>query len=823
MRGTGDARWWSVAALGLLAALGCGPGPSEAYVIDTSPLDDLAASPYTGWTRAHYEAVFGRLCAGFVAHRSPGGGRVVLPNPGGWAEVEGVSRMMFALGAWLADPNNPDVIEVDGQEIDVVALSRQTLVALSGAEGRERWPSLRPEYFQGNVEAAYVAQFVVQTEARVWAVMPLEEREALMGWLVEADAEQEYYTNNWSLFPVMRNVARRHLGYPVDVASTDAYLDRIEHDYVGDGWYGDGPSRNLDWYNSFVLQPELTFWAMVEGHRDPARAERIVQRLRAYLHHLPYMFAADGRAVAFGRSLVYRTAVVAPLPLALQAGVSPLSPGLARRLVSGNLAHHMGGDPASTDAMIDDDDVITIGYLGSRPSIREGYISAGSPYFATRALQVLALPRDHEFWTAPEEPLPADLGAFEHVMPAPALTTFSRGGDEPVTLWNGGNQSTEATYAKLDYSSHFPFQRVSVDGSSAYDAALAATPDGATFWLRGPAFEAMVAPGLVLSRSAFEGNEAIASQAGVSVGDVLVRVGCVDPGVTTDDRGLRLFEGAHPVALDPVQAPDPEAPPTGRRVEPEVVRRSGGAELWEYARSSTGGVMIAALWGYDMTIPAHAFKGRIDLNLVHAQAVQPAVATRVAATGPQCVASLQLARVAAFDPAEVRARVREVVVDEAARTFRVGLEGGADGGGPVDVWVSLATWVEPGPVEVAGFRFEGPLRYARVEDGGRRVAAAGVTAIVDAAGSVVFEAEPGGMPATLSIDLDAGRITTDAPGRFGIEPLSVEGLAVDGTWIDRTAEVTIDARGLGLPAAVLEAHARAQALTMGTFAVELPP
>ncbi len=215
--------------------------------------------------------------------------------------------------------------------------------------------------------------------------------------------------------------------------------------------------------------------------------------------------------------------------------------------------------------------------------------------------------------------------------------------------------------------------------------------------------------------------------------------------------------------------------------------------------------------------------GRTDLNLVHAQAVQPAVATRVAATGPQCVASLQLARVAAFDPAEVRARVREVVVDEAARTFRVGLEGGADGGGPVDVWVSLATWVEPGPVEVAGFRFEGPLRYARVEDGGRRVAAAGVTAIVDAAGSVVFEAEPGGMPATLSIDLDAGRITTDAPGRFGIEPLSVEGLAVDGTWIDRTAEVTIDARGLGLPAAVLEAHARAQALTMGTFAVELPP
>jgi len=805
-----------------LAGAACGPGGSNAYPIDPSPALDWEASPYTGWTRAHYEAVFGRLCAGFVAHRTEGGARVMLPNPGGWAEIEGVSRMMLAIGPWLSNPENAEVIEVDGQEIDLAELSRQTLVALSDPEGDERWPALQPDYFQGNVEAAYVAQFVVQTEDRVWWRMSTEERQQLMDWLEAADAEQEVYTNNWNLFPVMRNVARLHYGYPVDVTSTDAYLDRIEQEYVGDGWYGDGATHNLDWYNSFVLQPEMMFWALHEGHRDRERAERIVTRLRAYLHHLPYLFDAQGRAVAFGRSLTYRTAILAPLALALQADVSPLSPGQARRLISGNLSYHMRGDPASTDAMIRDDDVVTIGYLDERPSVRDSYISSGSPYFATRVLQVLALPRDHDFWMAREAPLPAEQGAFEHVMPAPALTTFTRGDGEPVVLWNGGNQATGSTYAKLDYSSHFPFQRVAVDGSTAYDAALAATPDGSTFWLRGPAFEAIVAPGLVLNRSAFEGNEAIASRAGVNVGDVLLRLGCVDPGVTTDDRGLRLFEGAHPVALDPVVLPDPDEPPTGARRPVEIVRRSGGEALWEYARSSTGSVMIAALWGYDMTIPAHAFKGHTELNLVHEQSVQPAIATRVPSQGPQCVASLQLARVERFDPAEVRARVREVVVDEDARTFRLGLDEGADGGGTVDVWVSLATWVEPGGVELVGFQLEGPVRYARVERGGRRVVAAGATAIRDPDGIVTFEVEPGGGPATVSVDLDAGRITTDVPGRFGgLEAIAIAGLDVDGGWTDRTDEVVLDGDGLWLPAEVLEAHTTAQALTMGTFRVEL--
>ena len=73
--------------------------------------DDRERSPYTGWTRAHYEAVFGRMLLGFVEHRSADGARTRyvggerLP-----ATMEGAMRMLPAFEAWLACPCNPDRI-----------------------------------------------------------------------------------------------------------------------------------------------------------------------------------------------------------------------------------------------------------------------------------------------------------------------------------------------------------------------------------------------------------------------------------------------------------------------------------------------------------------------------------------------------------------------------------------------------------------------------------------------------------------------------------------------------------------------------------------
>jgi hypothetical protein len=788
-----------------VALFGCAPPQGDAYVIDLDPEADFEASPYTGWTRAHYEAVFGRLVHGYANHLSPRKGRAVLPGlEGGWTQVEGVSRMMPAIGAWLSNPENPSVIEVEGQRIDLVELSLQTLHTIQNPDDSERWPALRDVWFQGNVEAAYVAQFLVNTRGRVWDRLSEEDRGRLSRWLTAANAEEEVYSNNWNLFPVMRNVARNQLGLDSDDTSTDAYLDKIDDLYEGDGFYGDGVRPNFDYYQSFVFHPELLHWAWWEGDRDPTRKERIVKRSQAYLHHLPYFFSSTGAAIPFGRSLSYRTAVTAPIAVAVQAGFSPHDPGLDRRMISGNLSFHLGGDTTSTKYMISDENVVTIGYLGETLRVREGYISTGSPYFGTRALQVLALPRDHEFWTATEEPLPADTASFDHVVPAPSFALFGNGPTEPTNLWNGGNHSEVPTYSKLNYSSHFTFSRVQADGQDAYDSALSASPDGDTFWARGPSFDSAVGHGFVYNRSAFDTHGALASQAGVSFGDVLVRASCVDPGVVEGKGPIRLFEGGHPVKVDSVDEEDPESVP--------YTRVSGGDSLWEYVESSTGHVMIAALYGFDMTVPAHAFKGDDGLNLVHRRSIQPAVATRNPNAQAHCVASLHVSRLAPFDPALERKRLTYLSFNEALRRFSFTIDD------EVRAMVSLAVWPDPVVVSVGGHLFEGPVRYARVNSGGERMAATGATEISDDA-ALHFVSSAG--PATVLIDRVEGRIETSAPGYFGApNVVHVWGLEVGGAWADITGEVMNDGDGLTISPDVWARFATDQELTLATFFFE---
>ena len=65
--------------------------------------------------------------------------------------------------------------------------------------------------------------------------------------------------------------------------------------------------------------------------------------------------------------------------------------------------------------------LLNIGYLGKNQSLAENYIVPGDPYFAMHGLCCLLLPENHPFWTAKEEPMPADIAggkvAVEGVFP----------------------------------------------------------------------------------------------------------------------------------------------------------------------------------------------------------------------------------------------------------------------------------------------------------------------------------------------------------------------------------------------------------------------
>jgi hypothetical protein len=66
----------------------------------------------------------------------------------------------------------------------------------------------------------------------------------------------------------------------------------------------------------------------------------------------------------------------------------------------------------------------------------EPYCAPGSPYWAAKAFAPLLLPRDHDFWTAPEQPLPSEQGDYARAIPAATWVVRATGGE--VELYNAG-------------------------------------------------------------------------------------------------------------------------------------------------------------------------------------------------------------------------------------------------------------------------------------------------------------------------------------------------------------------------------------------------
>src|SRR5690606_21553440 len=117
------------------------------------------------------------------------------------------------------------------------------------------------------------------------------EQARIMRWLEPA---KEPLAANWLAFQIARNSARGALGCSVPHDALREQLDRLERDYAGDGFYRDGHIHRVDWYNAFVIHPELSFWRSTLAHADlepieRARVDRVARRTQAFLGHLPHL------------------------------------------------------------------------------------------------------------------------------------------------------------------------------------------------------------------------------------------------------------------------------------------------------------------------------------------------------------------------------------------------------------------------------------------------------------------------------------------------------------------------------------------------------
>ena len=119
-------------------------------------------------------------------------------------------------------------------------------------------------------------------------------------------------------------------------------LRALDGMYSGsEGWYNDDkPHSAFDYYNSWVFASHFLYWNALVGSRFPDWAKRFADRLRLYLETSPLFFGANGSHVLYGRSLIYRWAVLTPLVLAYWQKLWPHDEATLHRIVRGNLQFH---------------------------------------------------------------------------------------------------------------------------------------------------------------------------------------------------------------------------------------------------------------------------------------------------------------------------------------------------------------------------------------------------------------------------------------------------------------------------------------------------
>ncbi|MER6490578.1 DUF2264 domain-containing protein [Streptomyces griseorubiginosus] len=398
------------------------------------PPEDRTLSPYTGYTRAHWEAAADSLLAAVEPYATED--RALYHFPGdrqSWTGrlsdgLEGYART-FLLAA----------LRPDG-----TTLQRYAEGLAAGVSGV--WPRVEDRR-QPLVEAASIAFALRLTRESLWDRLDDGVRQRAAAWLGDA-LTAEAWPCNWELFPVTVAGFLESVGYEPEACrkAIDRGLTRIEQWYVGDGWYTDGDGRKFDYYNGWAmhLYPVLHAWL--------ARDERLLDlyggRLSRHLQDYARLFGADGAPMHQGRSLTYRFATTAPLWLGALTDHTPLPPGETRRLASGALKYFLDR------GAVDSHGLLTLGWHGPDPAVLQGYSGPASPYWASKGFLGLLLPADHEVWTAVEEPAPSERADTLTPLAAPNWLLQSTVSDGVVRLHNHGSEDVryDPYYTRLAYS-----------------------------------------------------------------------------------------------------------------------------------------------------------------------------------------------------------------------------------------------------------------------------------------------------------------------------------------------------------------------------------
>lgn len=461
--------------------------------VDVNSFDPVRFNPLSGnplRNRADVEKALRDLFAPLLPHFSSGGARVRLDGAAAHFDRAAADLEGFARPLWGLVP-----LAAGGGTFAHWDLYRRGLANGTDPGHPEYWGPVNGTD-QRMVELAAIGLAMRMVPQHIWEPLDATAKANISTYLLDA-RQHAYANNNWKFFRVLVDLGLEQCGVEFDRALTTEYLDELDGFYLGEGWYRDGIVRRIDHYIPFAMHFYGLLYARL-SRNDDARSERLVERARLFAGDIQHWFDDEGGALAFGRSLAYRFACGGIWGALAYAGVEALSWGQ----IKGHYLRHLRW--WSRLPIADRDGILSVGYGYPNLFMSESYNSAGSPYWAFKAFLPLALPDDHPFWAAEEEPAAFDTAPipFRH----PGMVMMHTPGN--VVALSTGQQNWEMRagaekYAKFAYSSRYAFSvEVHERGynQGVFDGMLALSDDNRHYRVREENAVARIAGDVLFSR-----------------------------------------------------------------------------------------------------------------------------------------------------------------------------------------------------------------------------------------------------------------------------------------------------------------------------------
>ena len=382
-----------------------------------------------------YELLFRYFAAGAWRHADEHGSRLYYR---GYAHrlgrrisgLEGFARTAPLLAAWLHSGRDRVVTLADRSKIDLSDFLRRAFLAGTDENGPGFWGTIT-DGDQRIIEAADIARAIWLSRATIWNELSAREQEQVGQWLAKATGVRVSSRNNWLLCPVVTGAILEALGVPARFR-TD-YYEEFKHGCAREsGWFSDGPTGPIDFYNSWGISYELFWLRLVRPRFD---SQFIDYSLSQAAELTARLISPDGVPI-LGRSLCYRTAISCPLIAAALLPVVGFDPGEARRgmdLVWRYFIRHRALR----------DGGLTLGYLDNDPRLVDAYSGAGSCHWGLRSLTLaMAASPSDRFWTAPPRPLPIERETYHIELPTLGWSVTGDRATRDITIQVHGNSGS---------------------------------------------------------------------------------------------------------------------------------------------------------------------------------------------------------------------------------------------------------------------------------------------------------------------------------------------------------------------------------------------